>query len=319
MIQQAELDYESIKAQVSITEVLSHYVSVPPHHKSTYRIPCPFHMGDSDNLKIDEEAGMFWCYVCKVGGDVITLVAKFDNTNNSTAAKKLMGSNGIIQTDSFLRLWRKTTRQMEWMNKQVDPPALDEGEIPATQDLFTFRSFTKQAIDHFGLRAIPGSGWGAGIYIPIRNESGTLMGYSIRQNNSFLAAQLITTGRKLPKYLNTTGLGKEGLVYGLHEAKEAILSEGFVYLVEGQFDCISMWDAGYKNVVSPMGSTLSYQQAQVLMGVTSAIKIVFDGDEAGREGAALVKKQFASAFKIEIIHLPEGCDPATADLGALLS
>lgn len=317
-MQTADIDYENVKSRVNISEVLGQYAAVPDFHRSVYRMSCPLHNGDGDNFKVDENEGKWYCYVCKQGGDVINLVAAFDHTNNSTAARKLAESNGLIsKSDPFTRAWKRTFRQLQWMEKGLTPPPIDEGQIPATEDLYGFRNFSKESIDHFGLRLIPGHTWGCGIYIPVRTTDGTLVGYCIRQNDVLLA-ELVRSGKKPPKYLNTKGLGKEGLMYGLHENLASIKAAGFAYVVEGQFDCVAMWNKGYCNVVSSMGSTLSYQQAQQLMNVTSNLTVVYDGDEAGREGLQFIKSKFGSAFSISQIFLPEGDDPCSADLGAVL-
>lgn len=311
------IDYEEIRQRVSITTVLGKYASVPDFHRSRYRIPCPLHGGDGSNFKVDEEAGRYYCYTCKSSGDVVALYAAFEHINMYSAALALMKANDISQVDNFTRTWRKTFRQMQWMAKEVAPPALEEGEIPPTEELHGYRSFSRAAVDHFGLRLIPGSGWGCGVYIPVRVE-GTLVGYAIRHTDVFLAEHLRRTGHKAPKYLNTEDLGKEGILYGLSENAEAITEAGFCFVVEGQFDCISMWDRGHRNVVAVMGSNLSSHQARQLMAITNVLHLVFDGDEAGRDGMSLIKTQYGPLFQIKTIHLPEGSDPATVDQGVLV-
>jgi DNA primase len=70
--------------------------------------------------------------------------------------------------------------------------------------------------------------------------------------------------------------------------------------------------------VATMGSSLSPSQARLLMPLVSTIIVLYDGDETGRKGADEIKKRYSSLFKIEIKQLPDGTDPDTVNLGAIL-
>jgi DNA primase len=168
--------------------------------------------------------------------------------------------------------------------------------------LDNYRRFSKEAIDHFGLQLVE-----SGVLIPFRDGPRTL-GYSIRQVN------------KLPKYLNSTDFRKSEYLYGLWE-NELYIAEApkAVYVVEGQFDCIRMWDSGFRNVVSTLGATMSTQQANILTYWVSKIIVVYDGDDKGRTQAKQIKEKYSALFNIQIIDLPEGADPDTADLKNIIN
>lgn len=313
------LDYESIKSSVSITSVLARYAEAPPHGRSRYRIPCPLHGGVANNFQVDNDAGRWWCHVCHVGGDVINLVAAFEGCRNSEAAQKISEGFGLhTRIDVFTRTAQKTMHKLqEWQMAHEKPPPLDKAGVPATIDLDSYRNLSKEAISHFGLRLVPGHGWGEGVFIPMKLDTGEMVGYSIRHWDDFLDWFESKYDKKAPKYLNSAGLKKRGIMFGLHANKAAIKEAGFAYLCEGQFDCISLWDRGVKNVVGVMGSSLSAEQAQILMRYTPRIVLMFDGDEAGQAGAQQVKQRYGSLFGISSVLLPPGKDPASADLQEL--
>jgi hypothetical protein len=213
--------------------------------------------------------------------------------------------------DQFTRVVRKTHREMlGWKDGYTQSSV----ELPETVPLWSYRDFSKEAIDHFGLKLVPGKGFKQGVFIPMRLDDGTMVGYSIRHTEEFLEDYQKQYGKKGPKYYNAEGLKKLGIQFGLFEDAENIRKEGFTYAVEGQFDCVSLWDRGVRNVIAVMGSSLSQQQALVLMKYTSRLVLMFDGDEAGQKGMEQVSKRFGSMFSISTVVLPPGTDPATIDL-----
>lgn len=279
-------------------------------------MPCPLHGGERDSFAVDEEQGRWFCFNCHKGGDVINLVAAFEGCRNSEAAEMIATGYGVtLHNDPFAKTVRKTINKMqEWKMAHEAPPPIGQTGLPETEDLASYRHFSKEAIDHFGLRLVPGHGWGEGVFIPMKLDTGELVGYSIRHHDDFLEYFHEYYGKKAPKYLNTEGLKKRGIMFGIADTKDAILQAGFAYLVEGQFDAISLWDRGIKNVVGVMGSSLSPEQAQILMRYTTKLVLMFDGDDAGRKGMAQVQNRYGAVFSISQVLLPDGEDPATADL-----
>lgn len=91
------------------------------------------------------------------------------------------------------------------------------------------------------------------------------------------------------KYLNSpaTDLFQKGLIlYNFHRAKEFIDASAGAVVVEGYMDAIAFWRAGIKNVVAPLGTALTAEQAQKLVRLTQKIYLCFDADEAGERAAA---------------------------------
>lgn len=143
------------------------------------------------------------------------------------------------------------------------------------------------------------------VMFPITNESGKVIAFTGRT---------LETGDKAgPKYLNspeTAVYSKSRVLYNLDRAREAIRALGYVVLVEGQMDCISVSMAGFRNVIASSGTAFTEAQVRLLARYAKKIVVNFDPDTAGiaaaeRSLAMLV----AEDFEIRVLTLDPGFDP----------
>jgi DNA primase len=91
-----------------------------------------------------------------------------------------------------------------------------------------------------------------------------------------------------PKYFNTPEtpvFHKERFLYGLHLSKTAIRQAGFAVIVEGEFDMISPYQQGLKNIVASKGTAITPSQIKLLKRYTDNITLIFDSDKAGLDAA----------------------------------
>src|SRR6266566_198781 len=122
-------------------------------------------------------------------------------------------------------------------------------------------------------------------------------------------------GEGEPKYLNSpeTPLFHKGqLLYNLHAAKHAIRKAERAILVEGYFDVVRLALAGFEEVVAPLGTGLSAEQAQLLQRHAPHVILLYDSDEAGlratfRAGDELLRER----LRVSVASLPAGEDPDT--------
>jgi DNA primase len=145
------------------------------------------------------------------------------------------------------------------------------------------------------------------IMFPILSPGGKVIGFSGR---------LIGTGDEdveEAKYINTpeTPYYRKGeVIYGLHQAAPAIRREVRAYLVEGNFDLVAMSQAGFENVVAPMGTAITERQISRLGRLGPELVFVFDGDKAGRAAAIRAFDVVApSGRPARVAILPAGEDP----------
>ena len=103
---------------------------------------------------------------------------------------------------------------------------------------------------------------------------------------------------------------KERELYGIYQAKRAIVKEDRVFMVEGYTDVIAMHQAGIENVVANSGTALSMHQIHMLHRFTSNITLLYDGDEAGIHAAMRGTDMLLSeGMNIKVLLLPDGDDP----------
>jgi DNA primase len=111
--------------------------------------------------------------------------------------------------------------------------------------------------------------------------------------------------RKISKYKNTV-FNKGNHLFGLYEAKQEIISSGFAYVVEGQFDAIKANEKGIKNIVALGNSNMTPYQAALLSRYTDTVFLVLDNDEAGEKGRKRIEDKFGKYLHINNLYLPEG-------------
>src|SRR6185312_12348224 len=114
------------------------------------------------------------------------------------------------------------------------------------------------------------------VMFPIANESGRVI--------AFTGRTLANDEKSGPKYLNspeTAIYSKSRVLFNLHQAKEAIRALNYVILVEGQMDCISVFSAGFHNVIASSGTAFTAAQAALLARFSKQALVNFDPDAAG--------------------------------------
>jgi DNA primase len=140
---------------------------------------------------------------------------------------------------------------------------------------------------------------------PITNET--------RRVIAFTGRTLSTDDKAGPKYLNspeTAIYSKSRVLFNLDQAKEAIRKLDYAILVEGQMDCISVYAAGFHNVIASSGTAFTELQARLLGRFSKNVVVNFDPDTAGAKATErtlglLVDEE----FQIKVLTLEPGFDP----------
>jgi DNA primase len=162
------------------------------------------------------------------------------------------------------------------------------------------------------------------IMFPIRDENGKMAGFGGR----------IVDPNDMPKFMNspdTVLFSKSRILYGLDRARKPIRAADQAVIVEGYLDVIALHQAGYENVVSPMGTALTEDQLRLLKRSTRKIVLALDPDAAGqkavlrgldaarsamdREGElgfdarGLIHNEARLQADLRVVALPDGLDP----------
>jgi DNA primase len=143
------------------------------------------------------------------------------------------------------------------------------------------------------------------VMFPITSEAGRVI--------AFTGRTLSADEKAGPKYLNspeTAIYSKSRLLFNLDQAKEAIRKLDYAILVEGQMDCISVFAAGFHNVIASSGTAFTELQARLLARFTKNVVVNFDPDTAGAKATErtlglLVEEE----FQVKVLTLESGFDP----------
>lgn len=308
---------EEIKARIDILDVVSESVQLRRTGKN-YTGFCPFHANSrTPAFVVWPETGTWRCFgACNEGGDLFKFVMKKEGWDFAQALQALAQRAGVeltpqtpekaAQAEQYERLRNLLEEAVVFFRHQLlqtagGKPALaylhqrglqpgtietfELGYAPEAWDAlityFTAKQYTHDELLQVGLVTERQSG--DGIYdrfrnrvmFPIRDGVGRMAGFGAR----------ILNPEDQPKFLNspqTVLFDKGHLLYALDQARKAIRAQDQVVIVEGYLDVIALHQAGYTNVVSPMGTALTEEQLRQLKRLTRRIVLALDPDAAGQ-------------------------------------
>ncbi len=116
-----------------------------------------------------------------------------------------------------------------------------------------------------------------------------------------------------PKYINSPEspiYTKGQMLFGIHQARHAIRQDEVAVLVEGNFDVVALHARGVGNVVAPLGTAFTLEQAKLLKRFAPSVVFLFDGDSAGRNAVRKSREAIKeSGLQARVAELPDGKDP----------
>ena len=331
---------EQVRDAADLVEVIGESVQLK-RTGSDYRGPCPFHGGAHRNFSVIPKKGLYYCFVCHAGGDVFTWLMKRFGMDYPTAVREVARKVGIVIPESGRPqgpdprepLFSAAALAQEFFARQL----LESGEADGARQYLAGRSISLEQAGEWGLGYAPrGTEFmkemgRLGIGEPVLLEAGLAhqrddgsVVVRFRGRLLFpihdLRGRVVGFGGRLlgpgePKYLNspeTPIFRKGGLLYHLHIAKGAVRKEETVVIVEGYFDVLRLQAAGIENVVAPLGTALTADQAAVLRRFAKTAILLYDSDRAGlratfRTGDELLHH----GIRVRVATLPTGDDPDT--------
>ncbi len=330
---------EEIKYRSDIESVISSYISLKRRGKNLIGL-CPFHGEKTPSFTVYPESASFYCFGCKAGGDVFTFIKLIENIDYIDSVKFLAERAGITvredDSDDALHKLRNTIYEINREAARYYHSYLMSPEGEGCRNYYITRGLSLQTIKKFGLGAAPDR-WDAllkhlnakgystqdiylanlvsksskGTYFdrfrnramfPIINVRGNVVGFSGRR---------LSENKTEAKYVNTSDTQvykKSQNLFGINIAKN-YCSDSLI-LVEGNVDVISLHQAGFMNVVAPLGTAFTEEQAQMLSRYTNEVIICFDSDEAGQKAVEKALTLLGkTGVSIKILMLPVGKDP----------
>jgi DNA primase len=323
---------DEIKSRIDIVDLVSEAGVKLRHAGKNYTGFCPFH----DNKKtaafvVWPETGTWRCFgQCNEGGDIFKFVMKRENLDFKEALSKLAARAGV-EVPTYSKQSPEQKEAYDTLRRLLeDAVVFYRSHLIANAEVLNYlhekRGLTDASIEVFGLGYAPnawdsalthftGRGYAeqdlleAGmiserdsggyydrfrnrIMIPIRDEQGRMAGFGAR----------IVDPDDVPKFLNspdTPIFTKGRLLYGMDRARRAIRQADQAVIVEGYMDVIAVHQAGYENVVSPMGTALTEDQLRLLKRFTRRIVLALDPDVAGQKAVMRGLDAARSAMDME--------------------
>ena len=331
-----------IKEAASIEEVVGQYVKLERRGKNLLGL-CPFHADSKPSFTVSPDRGIFHCFGCQAGGNVISFVMQYHKMSFPEAAAELARRYGINLTVKDMgpeESRRAAKRQLFYdLHREalVFYRATLEGKSGrAGREYLTKRGLTPEIIQIFQLGYAPPEWDGLrrhfqnkGLSLDAAHEVGLLLprasgGYYDRFRDRVIFPifdrqdRAVAFGGRIvgegePKYLNSpeTPLYSKGrLLYGLPQAREALRLQDLAIVVEGYLDLLALRVHGVAPVVASLGTALTREQVRLLKSLVAKVVLVFDGDPAGAKAMRRAFPLFGQeGLPVRVIALPSGMDP----------
>ena len=299
--------FDTLKRAVSMSHILDHYNLWEQLRRSGDSLSgaCPLHNGHNrTQFRVSLAKNCWNCFGdCHAGGSIIDFVSRMENVGIGEAALLIQDWFNVAPQDGGTPFGgngngcrpKGSMRVLDELEKTNPPaPFVLEG-LDQEHSYLIARGLSRATVETFGIGCCR-AGWLAGrIAIPIHNATSQLVGYAGRWPG--------TPPEGVPKYRLPKGFRKSFELFNLHRAQQADQGEPLV-VVEGFFGCMLVWQAGYRRVVSLMGSSLSERQEALLVGAagpSGRIVLMFDEDEAGRKGRAEAQSRLASQMEVRVV------------------
>lgn len=339
---------ERILDAAQIVDVVSEFVSLKKTGVN-YKGLCPFHADKDPSLVVSPAKGLYKCFSCGHGGNAVRFVMEHEQLTYPDALRWLAQKYHIEIKEREIsdeEKQRQSERESmfvvnEWACKYFQNILQEDVDGRAIgMTYFRSRGFRDDIIQKFQLGYSPTDRYALskeakkagyeskyllGTGLCYAKDDGSLhdrfYGRAIFPVHTISGKVVAFGGRVLDaatkgvdkKYVNSPEseiYNKSRELYGLFQAKQAIVRENRCFLVEGYTDVISMYQAGIQNVVSSSGTSLTTGQIRLLHRFTNNITLLYDGDAAGIKASLRgTDMLLAEGMNVKILVLPDGDDP----------
>ena len=335
---------EELKDKNDIIDVVSRYVRLE-QKGSNFWGKCPFHHEKTASFCVNATGQFFYCFGCHQSGDVITFIMGIESLDFNDAVKFLaervkMPLPEVKYDDEKVKEQKKQKQRLLDLLRDTAlfyVKNLKSEKADKHVEYILKRKFTSETVARFGMgasldfnglpRYLKEKGYtyeemvqsgacgekngrtfdwlGGRLIIPVIDQFNNVIAFDGRRID----------GGKEQKYINTKETSvffKGKTLFGLNNLKKVKNEEGIdnVIIVEGHLDVVTLYQAGFKNVVASMGTALTKDQARILKRYSDKIIISYDGDFAGQK-AAIKGLEILSeeGLDVKVVTMPEGCDP----------
>lgn len=327
----------------NIIDIVGQYVALKKSGRNYFGL-CPFHSEKSPSFSVSEQKQIYYCFGCKVGGDVIKFVMEVENYSFVEALRYLGSQKGIFipEMASTSTLSQQDT-ELDKMRQALETSAKFYHHVLTSTDVgkearqyLLGRGISKETILGFRLGYAPNSnqylyqflkrrGYSEQLLIRLgligKNDSNRYYDY-FRNRIMFpihdAQGSVIGFGGRIlgegkPKYLNSPEhvlFHKGNHLYNFHRARSSVRKEKQVVLLEGYMDVMMAWQAGLHTGMASLGTALTDDQAKLLRKITDTVILCYDADVAG-QSAALKGLEILRKYQhvVKVAQMPSGLDP----------
>ncbi len=310
---------------------------------------CPFHDERTGSFHVRPDEKHYHCFGCQESGDPFDFVMQTEGLDFKAAMESLADRFGVqLETEDEDPGAAARRQRRERLHSLLDRVTTyyarylwEAGEAQSARDYLLGRGLTEETLKEFRVGYAP-SAWdrvllasrragysdeelvATGLAQRSRNRPGSVYD-RFRERIMFPAvdargrvhgfgARRMRENQGGAKYLNTSDgelYHKREVLFGIDLARAAAAKAGRMILVEGYTDVLALHQAGIRNAVGIMGTSLTEEQIRELERVVKILELCLDADRAGQE-AMLRASRLASGRDLElrVVPLPEGTDPA---------
>jgi DNA primase len=301
---------------------------------------CPFHNEKSPSFSVNATDGLYYCFGCRVSGDVITFVREIEHLDFVGAIEWLAAKTGIqlryTEKDEGesrkrqTRLFRVMEQAVDWYHQRL----LSGPDAGPARGYLRSRGFDRAMIEQFRVGWAP-EGWDALVKelrapTDLMVDTGLGLVNKRQRLQDFFRGRVLFPifddqgrpvafgGRKLPdgdgpKYQNSREgplYNKSRTLYALNWAKADVVQHGEIVVCEGYTDVIGFFRAGVPRAVATCGTALTEDHIRQMKRFTNRVVLAYDADEAGQAAAERVYEwERRHEIEVSVLALPAGSDP----------
>ena len=334
-----------INQKMRLSDVVSQYIKLYPKGNIIWA-KCPFHGNGNErtpSFKIDDSTGRYYCFGCHESGNMFTFIEKMEKLSFPQAVEYLAEKAGVqIEDDPFGQgkkrrdeaavlydLYERLNKSFSYMllsssggqdalgyleKRRISSGMVEKfslGYAPASSSwLYRFLSkkgYSDEILKISGLfsqRRFPWPLFSNRLMFPVRDYRGRVIAFSARD---------LSFSETAPKYINspdTLIYSKKYNLYGLYESLEGLKKKNSrAVLCEGNFDVISMHQAGFDTAMASLGTSFTSDQAGLISRYTGDVDLMFDSDQAGQQSTdKAIGILHAKSFNVKVHRLTLGKD-----------
>lgn len=329
-----------VKSKLDIVDVIGAYINLQKagiNHKGI----CPFHQDSHPSMMVSKTRQTYHCFVCGEHGDVLDFLQKYNQITFTEALRLACKLAGVEFPEKEATPEENAAyRLLESRRIAIDAAAkFYQGNLPQAESFLRSRGYdsSDKALAEFGvgyapsgnvaMRKLTEQGYNLQLLTDVgilgKSQDGRSYDffrdrimfpfYDISGRVIAFSGRIVTPNDNAGKYVNTgeTPIFRKGQhIFGLYQAKKAIARAGFAYLVEGQFDVITLHRYGVENVIGGSGTAFTDDQIRLILRFTQSVVMIYDADDAGMKAAVKNCELLLKAgISVRCVRLPKGYDP----------